>query len=215
MTPPKSLNELIESIHAEMGKEGLENADVNKVQALLNSYDANIGDWERYALKNEAGGCKYTRNLVDAGNGKFNLMVLVWDPKVSSPIHDHTNSHCLVKILDGELTERLYENPSDINQPLDMIKESTFEGNQVTYMHDKLGLHSMTNERSSHSVSLHLYSPPFDTCKTFCPKTGLARSSGNCVFYSVAGERQHYMDAIRDHLRTPSRPKCHTKRNAV
>lgn len=32
-------------------------------------------DWQKFAIFDPA---KYTRNLVDDGNGKFNLMVLCW-----------------------------------------------------------------------------------------------------------------------------------------
>lgn len=36
---------------------------------------SNEDDWKRYAVFDPN---KYTRNLVDDGNGKFNLMVLAW-----------------------------------------------------------------------------------------------------------------------------------------
>lgn len=54
-----------------------------------------------------------------------------------------------------------------------MILEKTtaFQRDQVSYMHDKIGLHRMSNKSStSPAISLHLYSPPFAQCKTFCEK---------------------------------------------
>jgi len=51
---------------------------------------------------------RYTRNLVDEGNGKYNLMVLCWGEGMGSSIHDHADSHCFVKILSGEFKETLF-----------------------------------------------------------------------------------------------------------
>lgn len=55
---------------------------------------------------------------------------------------------------------------------------------------DNIGLHRISNP-SEHlgAVSLHLYTPPYKMCKTFEEKTGKARSSGVCTFYSIGGNR--------------------------
>jgi Cysteine dioxygenase type I len=41
---------------------------------------------------------RYTRNLVDEGNGKFNLIVLCWGEGHGSAIHDHADAHCFMKV---------------------------------------------------------------------------------------------------------------------
>lgn len=41
---------------------------------------------------------RYTRNLVDTGNGKYNLMIVCWSEGQGSGIHDHPNSHCIMKV---------------------------------------------------------------------------------------------------------------------
>jgi len=56
--------------------------------------------------------CRYTRNLVDAGNGKFNLMILCWNEAQSSAIHDHGDAHCFLKVLKGSLMEVKFAFPS-------------------------------------------------------------------------------------------------------
>jgi cysteine dioxygenase len=112
----------------------------------------------------------YTRNLVSQGNKMFNLMILCWNEGQGSPIHDHSAAHCIVKVLDGSLAESLYEWPS-ATTGISLKKTSQFDAGQVTYMHDKIGLHAITNpSKSKKAVSLHLYSPPFEYCKTFCEK---------------------------------------------
>ena len=47
-------------------------------------------------------------------------LILVWTPGKASPIHDHANAHCVMRILRGSLTETIYgwpcersENPTD------------------------------------------------------------------------------------------------------
>jgi cysteine dioxygenase len=56
---------------------------------------------------------RYTRNLVDAGNGKFNLMILCWGEGHGSAIHDHADSHCFMKMLKGQLSEIRFAWPND------------------------------------------------------------------------------------------------------
>lgn len=55
---------------------------------------------------------------------------------------------------------------------------------------DKIGLHRISNPSAEKgAVSLHLYTPPYQMCKTFEENTGKARSSGICSFYSIGGQR--------------------------
>lgn len=52
---------------------------------------------------------------MDAGNGKFNLMILCWGEGHGSAIHDHADSHCFMKMLKGELREIRYAWPNNNN----------------------------------------------------------------------------------------------------
>jgi cysteine dioxygenase len=66
-----------------------------------------------------------------------------------------------MKILRGQLVETRYTRPtvelnSDKECPLERIKETTYETNEVTYMSDKLGLHKISNpDPTVYAVSLH------------------------------------------------------------
>lgn len=60
---------------------------------------------------------------MDAGNGKFNLMILCWGPGHGSAIHDHADSHCLMKMLSGELSEVRYDWPK--------VQASTIESGEI------------------------------------------------------------------------------------
>lgn len=94
-------------------------------------------------------------------------LILVWTPGKQSPIHDHANSHCVMKVsynqilslettlqmsdcektpqvLRGSLKETLYTWPDRnvVNagkpSPLRIQKETVYANNQVTYMSDNV-----------------------------------------------------------------------------
>lgn len=86
-------------------------------------------------------------------------LVLVWTPGKGSPIHDHGNAHCLMKILRGNLTETRFNFPEPGKTgPMEVISKRTYKENGVAYMADELGLHRVTNEGSDFAVSLHCMS---------------------------------------------------------
>lgn len=164
--------------------------DVNFLSDLMRDYDSSDQEWSRYAFGDSSRG--YTRNLVDEGNGKSNLLVLVWSPGKGSPIHDHGNAHCLMKILRGNLTETRYEFPevAQGDGPMKVITKKTYKENQVAYMADELGLHRVTNEGSDFAVSLHLYTPPNVArggCHIFDEKTGRRSHVSSCQYFSAYG----------------------------
>lgn len=114
-------------------------------------------------------------------------LVLVWTPGKASPIHDHANAHCVMKILAGSLTETLYDWPCQTKgnttdcasgisscpatehtcslrkdqlkaHQMTVKRSTTYETEGVTYMSDRLGLHRIHNPSPDQvAVSLHLY----------------------------------------------------------
>ncbi|KAI9330255.1 RmlC-like cupin domain-containing protein [Zopfochytrium polystomum] len=190
--PPATLADLVARLHAALATAGIDtmgSVDVAAVQALMESYVSNADDWRRFAHFDSG---RYTRNLVDAGNDKFNLMVLCWAEDQASAIHDHSGAHCLMKILDGELVETRYEWPEGdgADQRMMPTLETTLQRDQVAYVHDSIGLHRVSNRsKTQKAVSLHLYCPPFETCQTFNERTGECRGAGKTVFFSIDGVR--------------------------
>ena len=49
--------------------------DVDEVQKVMSTYTSDTRDWDQYAIFDQH---RYTRNLVDEGNGRYNLIVLCW-----------------------------------------------------------------------------------------------------------------------------------------
>ncbi|KAF9798713.1 hypothetical protein SFRURICE_014069 [Spodoptera frugiperda] len=240
------LEKLIEELHRVFSHD---HVNVQDVQKLMAGYKSDPKDWSKFAKFDRF---RYTRNLVDAGNGAFNIMILCWGPGHASAIHDHADSHCFMKLLSGSLEEVRYEWPENVqpevmkvlnnNKPRrkccsesqdlpDSVSElkindscqcdscqnkgdrcqvdsdrcqtksdkcgerregygsdgeegydaedmkvrgrTRMEINDVCYINDALGLHRVENP--SHvdgAVSLHLYCPPFDSCRVFDARTG-------------------------------------------
>lgn len=161
--------------------------EIETVREILASYKAHPKDFSKYIHFDPT---KYTRNLVSDGNGKYNLLVLCWNVGHASPIHDHSNSHCFVKMLKGTLTETLYRPPSEVEPGSSMIPTSVSHAstNDVCYIDDMIGMHQMANE--SHvegAISLHLYSPPYAECHIYDSRTGVKSRTGPMIFYSRGG----------------------------
>ncbi|KAF7957455.1 hypothetical protein EAE96_003037 [Botrytis aclada] len=212
-SPPDSFHQLVADLSQILGpSSGLTSADVDvqQLRTLMERYISNKDEWQKYAFADLSRG--YTRNLVDEGNGKSNLLILVWSPGKGSPLHDHADAHCLMKVLSGTLSETQYTFPSNStsasestpstsssstsqppNTPPTIIKTTTYTTNQLTYMSDDLGLHRISNpDPENVAVSLHLYTPPNaarEGCHIFDEKTGRKSHVTQSNFYSVFGEK--------------------------
>jgi len=185
VVPPKDLDELITELREIFSHDRV---NIEYVQALLESYKSNPKDWKRFAKFDLH---RYTRNLIDEGNGKFNLMMLCWGESHGSAIHDHANSHCFVKVLNGELKETRFAWPtqSETEDQMKNIGEEVYEKDGVTYMCDEIGLHRMENpSHTEGAVTMHLYSPPFMECQMFDERTGHTNVA-KMTFWSKNGER--------------------------
>jgi len=193
---PENLQDLIAGLHELFAED---NVNVDLVQKWMESYPADKNDWRKFEKIDKY---RYTRNLVDEGNGRFNLMLLAWGEGMGSSIHDHADSHCCMKILEGELKETMYDWPEE-KECLDQSEESASEGmkkksariltqGKVAYINDSIGLHRVENPSGScRAVSLHVYSPPFDECQSFDERSGKTNKV-KVTFYSKFGERTHY-----------------------
>lgn len=102
----ETLPDLIAALHREFETNYV---NIEMVNHLMLTYKSNPKEWRKYAKFDRY---TYTRNLVDAGNGKFNLLILCWGEGHSSSVHDHADSHCFMKMLKGDLREKRYQYPN-------------------------------------------------------------------------------------------------------
>ncbi|KAK6039995.1 cysteine dioxygenase type I [Cooperia oncophora] len=106
------------------------------------------------------------------------MIVLCWGPGMCTNIHDHSGSHCFVKMLEGQLKETRFAFPEENTTGVPLVKtgESYAAVNEVTYMSGlrliSLAFHRMENpSHSENAVSLHVYSPAYDKCNLFDQRT--------------------------------------------
>lgn len=172
---------------------------------LINSYELKPSDWKKFVHFDPN---RYTRNLITNGKeGKrFGLMILGWGLNQKSPIHDHNGSHCIMRVLEGTLIETLYKqrsnsfngisdesdaslSPEEEVEIYQKTRETVLTEGETAYIHDQIGWHRVSNPSIQvPAVSLHLYAPPIEKCRTFCEIEGRVRAEAKvCPFYSVNG----------------------------
>ncbi|CAF0871437.1 unnamed protein product [Didymodactylos carnosus] len=156
--------------------------DHDKIELLIKNYDASLNEWKRYQYWNPKE--EYTRNLIATDNKHFTLMLLCWNPKMGSPIHNHSGCDCFMRIIKGEIIETRYVYPKDDKfhkkiveagsvddgkwSGLDVIQESKLVEGDVRWINDMMGVHKMENEHEVEgSVTMHCYIPPYAVCHTF------------------------------------------------
>jgi len=128
---------------------------------ILRSMSIPVSDFESHGSWSSV--C-YTRNCIVA-NEKFELILLCWEAGQITPIHDHGGEECWVKIIQGEFKEVIYQN--DESNQLSVVRSGIAKANDITYMIDSIGFHSLENISSKRSMSLHLYAKPIPSCKIF------------------------------------------------
>ncbi|XP_050305815.1 cysteine dioxygenase type 1 [Anthonomus grandis grandis] len=189
-----SLTDLIRELNVIFEKD---NVNVDLVRYVMNSYKSNPVEWKKFAKFDRF---RYTRNLVDDGNGKYNLMLLCWGEGHGSGIHDHANSHCFMKILQGSLEEIRFgwpkQSKGEEEEELKEIGRTRLNLNEVCYINDSLGLHRVENVSSyDTAISLHLYCPPYDRCSVFNQRNG-KKTTSTVTFYSMYGKRTKNNDEV-------------------
>jgi cysteine dioxygenase len=155
---------------------------------MLNRADLTTSDINKFTFWDSEK--PYTRNLVY--NGKhFSILILCWTPGRESKIHNHPSDGCFVKTLRGCIKETRYSVCPETNSFTQNSVKFATEG-QVSWMSDEIGLHKIGNpNRDSGSVSMHVYAPPYTTCKVWSgPESPLSEFDiGTIGFFSVMGLR--------------------------
>jgi len=164
---------------------------VSKVKQLMESYDTSSNDHKRFEFWDEQK--NYTRNLIATDNSTFTLMLLCWNPLKASPIHAHANSNCWMNIISGTCRETRYAWPTCEDDPLEQIGQTDLTAGKVAFICDELGLHKIENPSDKQgAISLHLYSPPYESCLIFRdPSCGRSVESFS-TFYSEYGAKVEF-----------------------
>jgi cysteine dioxygenase len=113
----------------------------------------------------------YTRNGIYR-DATFEVLAMAWSPGASSPVHGHDGHMCWLAVLAGDLRITAFALPpqvdvgqegSDIGLQPCGVQQVSAGACEVTAA--DIDVHSVTNVTpgGGQAVSLHVYSPPFDS----------------------------------------------------
>ncbi|QVL31359.1 FAD/NAD(P)-binding protein [Telmatocola sphagniphila] len=105
----------------------------------------------------------------------YELLVMTWLPGQASIPHDHTNSICVVRVIQGEAVEASYGIGAD--GYADLEYETPIEAGQVVGGHDA-GVHSIRNASQNGQllVTVHIYAPRLKEFRRFEPRPNTHKS---------------------------------------
>jgi len=126
----------------------------------------------------------YTRNLVATDGKTFTLLMLYWNPNKVSPIHDHPCDGCWMRVCEGVVQEKRYKE-ADGDNGLICVQNDIFCEGEISHIADWMGYHKVGNPHiSKPAVTLHLYSPPFESCNVWLNEKS-TRSSRSKITYDT------------------------------
>ena len=122
---------------------------------LAKKYDKSFmitleNDYKKYVCVNEI---KYNRERIYIDD-QIEVFIITWNKNQETKVHDHSENGCFLKILEGTLEENVFSN--DLNN----VKKRLLKKGNISYMCNKIGLHSVKNNSDEICVSIHIYSPP-------------------------------------------------------
>jgi hypothetical protein len=116
--------------------------DVKNIYTIIKNYNSN--DWIKYKKTTD----DYTKKIIYQ-NKYFEAVLISWNKNTSTEIHSHPKYGCLLKVLDGQLVETVYNK--------DNIITNVLNKNDIGY---RSGGECHTIKATKNSHSLHIYSPP-------------------------------------------------------
>jgi cysteine dioxygenase len=122
-------------------------------------------DWPEIAPCVQYSERTYRRNLLRAGPW-YNVLVLCWKNGQRSPIHDHHGSSCAVRVLEGTMTETLFEFAANGHVKATFSRD--LEPGRVCGSED-MDIHQVSNLQPGDAdlVTLHVYTPPLLVMGTY------------------------------------------------
>jgi cysteine dioxygenase len=158
-------------------------ATIERLQALLAASDATIDDVREF-VRFEPG--HYQRNLVCQGPW-YEMLVICWRSGQRSPIHNHAQSTCGLKVLQGVCTETYFAH-SPCGQVVALSSHECGAGHVCASEDDDT--HQVSNlQTAGHDlVTIHIYSPPLRAMKKFSITGATAEEWRPPVFEFAHGE---------------------------
>ncbi|MBS0658357.1 MAG: cysteine dioxygenase family protein [Verrucomicrobia bacterium] len=158
-------------------------ADLKRLEALLAQSQATLEDVRDFVHYDPG---HYTRNLVCRGTW-YEILVICWLSGQRSPIHNHAQSTCGLKVLEGICSETVYA-PSPCGQVVPLRTTEKFAGEICATEDDDTHQVSNLQGPGENLVTLHIYSPPLRKMKKFSITGGVASDWEPPVLEFAGGE---------------------------
>jgi len=118
----------------------------------------------------------YTRNLIYK-DARFEAMVLCWERGQVSRVHNHADQRCWMTVPVGKLRGQNFK-VAEIDEEkgfCKLVETDRFDLSDCLAAKVELEepIHQILNlsEFNERAVSLHIYSKPFDRCRSYCCDT--------------------------------------------
>lgn len=148
--------------------EELENCQASDFVKVSKRLKLKAEDFQEFASWSKN---SYTRNCISRSNN-YELLLLCWDAKQDTPIHCHNGEECWVYNLQGNFEEIRFDFKEGSENELVEISRDSMQADEISYMHDNMGFHSLHNRSSHRGMTLHLYMNPIDTCRIYNEEKG-------------------------------------------
>lgn len=144
-------NESVNRIIAELTNS--EDLSPDVLETILKTYGPQLADVAAYVRFSDD---QYSRNFIYHCD-RFQIILLCWKPGQASPVHDHGESACGVRVLAGEATESVFADGID-----ERATPSTVHALRVGAVSANTGkfVHRIANNSRQNLITLHVYSPP-------------------------------------------------------
>ena len=162
--------------------------NITYISNLLNDYDGNIKDLKPYIHFNPKK--KYTRNLIVSDNNSYAVVLMCWNKKSYSSIHDHKCYGCWVRPVYGAIEEITYK--AFDNQLVQLNKKISTR--EVLFINNFIGLHKLGNPNIYNpAIALHIYMPPITQCQLWLDeKDPTDKKKVKCEYHSINGKIANY-----------------------
>ena len=97
------------------------------------------------------------------------IILLCWMPGQKTPIHDHSQSDCWVRVLSGSIEESIFDPAGFIDESLIKLpsRKKQLKKGESSFINNNLGLHTLENTTSEKAITVHLYTPPIMSCLSY------------------------------------------------
>ena len=151
MTPITSIETLIDCF---------EKAEPQEQVSVLKRIEIEPAEFDAHASWTAGG---YTRNCITRSDD-FEFILICWDAGAKTPLHGHQGQDCWMCHISGVVSEKRFDR---LANGFTLTNEALLSEGRLTYMHDKMGYHTIENKSGSRAMTLHVYAKPIDHCRVY------------------------------------------------